>query len=134
MAAMHQPDPRELRKCPANNIHLPARAIKPGRWILRPGGSRPSSAKFIETAGGKPGANGCPAGSVARGFFSWAAGNHFLSGNDYSGGHPGIDIAAREGDAIYAADSGVVTMSQDGWNYGYGNIIQIDHGNGFVTL
>ncbi len=35
---------------------------------------------------------------------------------------------------VYAADNGVVTMAQGGWNYGYGNVVQIDHGNGFVTI
>jgi murein DD-endopeptidase MepM/ murein hydrolase activator NlpD len=35
---------------------------------------------------------------------------------------------------VYAADSGVVTMAQGGYNYGYGNVIQIDHGNGYSTL
>src|SRR5512138_1592439 len=27
-----------------------------------------------------------------------------------------------------------VTTAQGGWNYGYGNVVQIDHGNGFVTI
>ena len=25
-------------------------------------------------------------------------------------------------------------MAQGGYNYGYGNVIQIDHGNGYVTV
>ena len=25
-------------------------------------------------------------------------------------------------------------MAQGGWNYGYGNVVQIDHGNGYVTV
>ena len=58
---------------------------------------------------------------------------HSLSGNDYWSGHLGIDIAAGEGASVYAADSGVVTMAQSGYNYGYGNVIQIDHGNGYST-
>jgi murein DD-endopeptidase MepM/ murein hydrolase activator NlpD len=44
-----------------------------------------------------------------------------------------IDIAGESGNAVYAADSGVVVYS--GWNnYGYGNVIVIDHGNGWQTL
>ena len=27
-----------------------------------------------------------------------------------------------------------MTMAQGGWNYGYGNVVQIDHGNGYVTV
>jgi murein DD-endopeptidase MepM/ murein hydrolase activator NlpD len=76
----------------------------------------------------------CPGGAVGGGGFVWPADAHSLSGNDYWSGHLGIDIAAGEGAPVYAADSGVVTMAQGGYNYGYGNVIQIDHGNGYSTV
>lgn len=48
-------------------------------------------------------------------------------------GHTGIDIQSYYGGPIYAAKSGVVTIS--GWsNYGYGYHVVIDHGNGVKTL
>ncbi|MBR0467133.1 MAG: peptidoglycan DD-metalloendopeptidase family protein [Clostridia bacterium] len=47
-------------------------------------------------------------------------------------GHKGIDLSAKEGTPIFAAQSGTVTLSQ--WYYGYGNCVIIDHGNGFTTL
>ena len=48
-------------------------------------------------------------------------------------GHPGIDIALPEGSAVYASDTGTVTFA--GWNvYGYGNLVVINHGNGFETF
>ena len=71
---------------------------------------------------------------MGGGGFVWPADNHSLSGNDYWSGHLGIDIAAGEGAPVYAADSGVVTMATGGYNYGYGNVIQIDHGNGYSTV
>lgn len=48
--------------------------------------------------------------------------------------HPGIDIANNAAPLDVAADDGVVTVA--GWpdNYGYGNRVMIDHGNGYVTL
>ena len=48
--------------------------------------------------------------------------------------HGGTDIAASYGRAIYAADSGRVVSSSDGWNGGWGNYVMIDHGNGMQTL
>ena len=45
--------------------------------------------------------------------------------------HKGIDIANSYGTAIYAADGGTVTYA--GWMGGYGYLVQINHGNGYVT-
>ena len=50
-------------------------------------------------------------------------------GSDF---HPGVDIADDYGTPIYAAADGVVTEA--GWNSGgYGNMVDIDHGNGIWT-
>ena len=47
--------------------------------------------------------------------------------------HDGIDIAGLGcGSPVYAANSG--TVIQAGWYYGYGNCIQISHGNGIVSV
>ena len=44
----------------------------------------------------------------------------------------GIDIGAPKGAPVIAADSGYVV--QAGWsNVGYGNMILINHGNGYLT-
>lgn len=45
--------------------------------------------------------------------------------------HAGIDFAARAGTAVVAVASGVVTYS--GPRYGYGTMVEIDHGEGVVT-
>ena len=49
-------------------------------------------------------------------------------------GHYAIDIANKLNTPIYAAAGGKVIKSQDGWNYGYGKYIIIDHGNDIETL
>ena len=51
----------------------------------------------------------------------------------YGGGafHEGLDIANDVGTTIVATAAGTVTYA--GYNGGYGNEIEIDHGNGFVT-
>lgn len=48
-----------------------------------------------------------------------------------SSNHPAIDIAVPEGTRVSASDGGTVIAT--GWSDGYGNIVQIDHGNGVVT-
>ncbi|SPL68915.1 M23 family metallopeptidase [Acinetobacter stercoris] len=45
--------------------------------------------------------------------------------------HGGLDLAAPSGTPIYATGPGIVTKS--GWGRGYGNYIEIDHGNGVLT-
>jgi murein DD-endopeptidase MepM/ murein hydrolase activator NlpD len=45
--------------------------------------------------------------------------------------HMGIDFAAPMGSAIHAAADGVVTFV--GQRTGYGNVVEIDHGNGYMT-
>jgi murein DD-endopeptidase MepM/ murein hydrolase activator NlpD len=46
--------------------------------------------------------------------------------------HDGIDIPAKRGAHVLAADSGKVIHS--GWMRGYGRIIVVDHGEGFHTV
>ena len=45
--------------------------------------------------------------------------------------HEAIDIANSYGTPIYASDGGTVIYS--GWMGGYGYLVKIDHGNGYVT-
>ncbi|HEX5339930.1 MAG TPA: M23 family metallopeptidase [Gammaproteobacteria bacterium] len=45
--------------------------------------------------------------------------------------HPGIDFAGTEGETVAAVAPGVVTWA--GPRGGYGNMIEIDHGNGYAT-
>jgi LysM repeat protein len=74
-------------------------------------------------------------GYIGQGTFVWPSTEKYLSGFDFSPAtnHWGIDIAGAMGNPIYATDSGVVVYS--GWNdWGYGNVLVIDHGNGWQTL
>ena len=45
--------------------------------------------------------------------------------------HKGVDFAGKKGSAVLATGDGVVTWS--GERTGYGNLVEISHGNGFVT-
>lgn len=70
---------------------------------------------------------------TGSGRFVWPTQGSISSGYGYRWGslHRGLDIAASAGTAIVAADSGVVTFS--GTRGNYGRLIEIDHGNGYVT-
>jgi murein DD-endopeptidase MepM/ murein hydrolase activator NlpD len=71
--------------------------------------------------------------SAGTGSFSWPSKHHKLSGADFRPRHPGIDLAAPSGSAVWASDGGVVIFA--GWtDVGYGNTVVIDHGNGYRTL
>lgn len=52
----------------------------------------------------------------------------------YHAGHYGVDMARPGGGPIFAAADGTVIRASYGWNGGYGNVIEVDHGRGFVTL
>ena len=45
--------------------------------------------------------------------------------------HSGVDLSAPSGTPIYSTGAGVVTKS--GWGTGYGQYVEIDHGNGYIT-
>jgi LysM repeat protein len=144
VAASFEADPQAILSFPGNNIDLTNPVVQPGTWVMVPGGHREFRQWIIPViprgrAGVSRelyGAGACEGsfdGAYGTGGFIWPAGNHVISGNDYWSGHLGVDIGAGEGTPIYAADSGVVVFA--GWaNGGYGNMVMIDHGNGYQTL
>jgi murein DD-endopeptidase MepM/ murein hydrolase activator NlpD len=119
--------------------------IEAGAWLVIPYGRReyvswsapaiplddPGVAKVLG-----PGAcESVQGGVVGTGVFIWPADSHAIAGFDYvpEANHPGIDIDGEEGDPIYASDNGVVVYA--GWNnWGYGNMIVVNHANGWQTL
>jgi murein DD-endopeptidase MepM/ murein hydrolase activator NlpD len=119
--------------------------LEPGTALIIPGGTReyinwgpplitrsdPASAR---TYG--PGFCGeVYTGAVGTGFFVWPTVARHLSGYDFSPAtnHNGIDLAGPLGNSVFASDTGVVVFA--GWsNFGYGNLVVLDHGNGWQTL
>jgi len=73
-----------------------------------------------------------PAPDLASGRFIWPASGDLSQ--YFAWYHPAIDISNLGGGPIYASDSGTVVVA--GWpdNWGYGNRVIIDHGNGYTTL
>jgi murein DD-endopeptidase MepM/ murein hydrolase activator NlpD len=143
--------PEDIINWPANNLvreklgDLTNPNIAPDTQLFIPGGKReftswsapvisrtdPAKAKIFG-----PGYCGAQSdGYIGGGTFIWPTVMKTLSGYDYTPdtNHWGIDIAGSLGNAVYASDSGVIVYS--GWNdWGYGNVVVIDHGNGWQTL
>ena len=68
---------------------------------------------------------------VSTGYMSSGFGERvdpFTGGEEF---HEGIDFAAPAGTHIRAVAAGIVTWA--GFKGGYGNMVQIDHGNGYTT-
>lgn len=136
--------PEEIVDWPGNALDPLDPQVPTGAWLVVPGGKRPFKQWFVPAiargqagVGSAYGPGGCQqsysGGAVGTGGFIWPSANHTVSGNDYWGGHLAIDIAGGTGDLVWAADSGVVVFA--GWStVGYGNMIMIDHGNGWQTL
>jgi len=120
--------------------------IQPGTLLIIPGGyaefsdwrtpritrKEPATAKNVG-----PGAcEGAYDGVVGAEKFTYPVqGEAWLSGFDFqpAANHFGIDLGGAIGDPISAVDNGVVVYA--GWNdWGYGEMVVIDHGNGWQSL
>lgn len=74
-------------------------------------------------------------GTGGSGDYFWPVDGGYISAYQGDGrGHKGIDIAAPYGTPIYAAESGTVIETGDGWNGGYGNCVRVQHDDGNVTV
>jgi murein DD-endopeptidase MepM/ murein hydrolase activator NlpD len=131
----------DILNYPGNKIDLSNPVIPEESYIMVPGGSREFRSWGEVVSGGTVtesasafGAYGCSSTNSASGSgsFMWPSADHSVSGNDFWSGHPGIDISAYVGQGVFAADSGVVVYA--GWSTtGYGNLVVIDHNNGYST-
>lgn len=126
------------------NIDRTTPPLDEGTVLMIPGGRRdPPSWQMVSITRSNPAAasilgpgycGSIYSGPVGTGVFEWPTSSTWLSGYHYIPGlHEALDVGGSIGNAIYAVDSGVIVYA--GWNnYGYGNTIVIDHGNGWQTL
>lgn len=147
VAELFQVDQDDIIDYPGNFIDLtqadPSASIEAGSWLIVPGGKRaikdwgpPAITRENAATARYYGAGACGSiysGAVGSGTFVWPTTDHTISGYAFDGGvHPAIDIGGQTGNPVYATDSGVVVYA--GWSdYGYGNLIAIDHGNGWQS-
>ena len=147
VAAFFGVTPQSILEYPGNHVDLTAQdngnyGLQPNQWIIIPDGKRaikdwgpPTITRQNAAVARYYGDGSCGAidsGAVGTGTFIWPSTVRSISGYNYSGIHPAIDIAGSLGNPVYASDSGVIVFS--GWsNYGYGYLVVIDHGNGYQT-
>ena len=148
IAEFFKVDPEAILEYPGNRFDLTVSTvenpgIEVGKWLIIPGGRRaikdwgpPAISRTNPASAAYYGPGSCGMiyeGAIGIGSFVWPTTERFISGYGYDPGiHPAIDIAGEIGNPVMAADSGVVVYA--GWsNYGYGNLLVIDHGNGWQT-
>ena len=68
---------------------------------------------------------------VASGYIGSGYGSRTDPINGFGEYHAGIDFDAPQGSPITAVADGVVTFNGD--RPGYGNVVEVDHGNGYMT-
>ncbi len=135
IAQTHDVDLNKILSC--NTI---GNSISVGQKIVIPGAKKISTPVAIAKQN-KPSYTGIsvikdlikpPSAKPTGSSMAWPTTGHRIT-QYFSWRHPGLDIADKIGTPIYAADSGVVVISQGGYNGGYGNTIVIDHGGGKKT-
>jgi murein DD-endopeptidase MepM/ murein hydrolase activator NlpD len=120
-------------------------SIEPGTMLVIPNGYAtfvsliPAITRKNVAIGSSIGTGACGKviddGAYGVGMFIWPTNQTEITGYDWSPetNHNGIDIGGKSGDPIYASDNGIVVYA--GWSsVGYGNLVIIDHGNGFTSL
>lgn len=148
IASNYGTTPEAILEYPGNNLdpyetNPDDPGINDGTMLIIPGGTRelvdwgpPRISRENPAVAAYYGPGACGAitdGPIGNGTFVWPTTSRQISGYIYdSSVHPAIDIGGAEGNAIYATDAGVVVYA--GWsNTGYGNLVVIDHGNGWQS-
>ncbi len=112
--------------------------LRIGDQLIVPGGEPPAapvrrtaplSSLFTDNSSSTPFV--APSGSgESAGTWVWPTDWHVIT-QRYGWKHTGVDIDGDYSTYSYAAGDGTVIYS--GWRRGYGNCVEVDHGNGVVT-
>jgi LysM repeat protein len=118
-----------------NNLEFPFYRLVPDSELVIPGAS---IGQFFFTAPKSVATNaaGQPQWKVfGTGSYIWPVNGRCIT-QFYNGFHPGLDVSSSEGAPVYASDTGTVTYASfaAGTYYDYGNLIVLNHGNGFETF
>jgi len=127
VAAKYKVEPSAITQFALNNLKPPYTLVA-GEKIIVPGGQKPYIPRRVVASYEGPVPQDASRGT---GIFGWPTSG--MLSQKYFSGHRAIDIAGPKGTPIYAADSGYVVMAGFSGG-GYGNMVVLEHGNGFQTL
>lgn len=150
VASFYHVTPDSIIDWPANNLNrttlgdLAMPNIVAGTLLFVPGGEGIFTdwlETFTREKPAQSSISGSACGILTTGYigsgppFLWPTSETYISGYHYSPetNHRAIDIGGSIGNPVYAVDDGVIVYSN--WNTrGYGNLIVVDHGNGWQSV
>jgi murein DD-endopeptidase MepM/ murein hydrolase activator NlpD len=126
IAKKYKVQPADIVAYAWNHLDDENQTLQVGTHLIVPGGEKPYVPRTVSIYNG-------PIPKSARkgtGTFVWPVSGKITQG--YWAHHRAIDIGSWVGSPVVASDSGYVVYA--GWdNSGYGNLIILDHGNGYRT-
>ncbi len=143
--------PEDIVNYPGNHLTIASVGdfshpnIAPGTMLIIPGGhgtysdaNAPQITRSTAASYSYLGPGACKnvsGGFIGTGTFVWPTTMHSISGYHFQPeiNHYGIDIAGDIGNPVYAIDNGVIVFAGPS-QWGYGNEIVVDHGNGWQSL
>ncbi len=129
IATKYKVETQAIADYPLNGLESINTPLSVGMQLVIPHGIKPYIPRRVVAYNG-PAPQGATKGS---GVFVWPTSGTITQ--PFWGGHRALDIGAWTGTPVKAADSGyVIAARAGGWNSGYGTMVMIDHGNGFVSL
>lgn len=133
LANIYGADINDIVAYEPNRLASTATQLRVGRDLMIPGGVKPL--RPTASRGASINFNiKAPTGALpATGIFLMPLDrSHITQG--YWDAHKAIDYSSRTGAPIKTLDHGTVAYATYGWNYGYGNMVVVDHGNGYTSL
>ena len=126
IAKKYKVKPDDIINFEWNNLNGSDATLTPGEHLIVPGGEKPYVPRTVSVYRGPIPKNA----KKGSGAFVWPASGYITQGYWHS--HRAIDIGTWLGSPVVASDSGYVVFA--GWDStGYGNLVIIDHGNGYRT-
>mgnify|MGYP002713051651 CR=1 FL=1 len=134
IAELYEVSVADIVNYESNNLEEPFLRLVPEAQLVIPGASVGqfyfTAPKSVNNSGGAQ-----EWAVVGTGTYIWPISGRCIT-QFYGGFHAGLDVSSKEGAAAYASDTGTVTYASyaAGVYYDYGNLIVINHGNGFETF